>query len=359
MQRNKQQFRMVRILVLMIMMIFISIQSTNGDTKRMEAASLETPSFYGVSRTTKEINLKISKSALADGYQVYRSEQKNGTYSKIKTLSSLEYKDKDVKNTKSYYYKVRAYKKVNGKNTYSKFSKVQKINSVLGKVTNLKAYSTTNSNTLTWSNVKSATSYGVYRANSESGKYTYLGSSKSNYYIDETAKAGTKYFYKARAYAVTDGVKYYGSYSSIISHKRGTYTTSNAGNVSSSDTSKFAEEVLRLVNSERAKQGLSSLSTTQALENAANHRAKEIVQQFSHTRPDGTSCFTVLGDYNVSYMACGENIAYGQRTPEEVMNAWMNSEGHRKNIMSANFGKMGVGVYVNNGVIYWVQMFTN
>ena len=130
--------------------------------------------------------------------------------------------------------------------------------------------------------------------------------------------------------------------------------TSTANN-----TRSFASQVLQLVNEERAKAGLQPLSTTSALSSAANKRAQEIKQSFSHTRPDGSSTFTVLKEYNISYRTAGENIAYGQRTPQEVVTGWMNSPGHRANILNANFGKIGIGVHQSNGVYYWTQLFTN
>lgn len=119
----------------------------------------------------------------------------------------------------------------------------------------------------------------------------------------------------------------------------------------------YEAQVLRLVNAERAKYGLSSLSLDSGAVKVAHLRAKEIVQSFSHSRPDGRSCFTAANDLGVSYRAAGENIAYGYETPEQVVNGWMNSEGHRKNILSASFTKIGIGCYKSNGVLYWSQFF--
>ena len=88
-------------------------------------------------------------------------------------------------------------------------------------------------------------------------------------------------------------------------------------------------------------------------------RAKEIVSAFSHTRPDGRDCFTAMKEAGVSYRAAGENIAKGQRTPEQVVDGWMKSDGHRENLLSADFGRLGVGYHVENGRTYWVQLFAN
>ena len=121
----------------------------------------------------------------------------------------------------------------------------------------------------------------------------------------------------------------------------------------------YVLRIVELVNKTRADAGLRPVTLRQDLTTVAQLRAKETVSLFSHTRPNGTSCFTALGEYGVSYRGAGENIAYGQRSPEEVMDGWMNSSGHRANILNANFTSIGVGYYqAANGVKYWSQMFT-
>ncbi|MGN0335537.1 MAG: CAP domain-containing protein [Lachnospiraceae bacterium] len=121
----------------------------------------------------------------------------------------------------------------------------------------------------------------------------------------------------------------------------------------------YAEQVVNLVNEERAKAGLPALTMDADITAAANVRAKEIKQQFSHTRPDGSSFSTVLKEQGVAFRGSGENIAWGQKSPEQVMNGWMNSEGHRANILNKNFKNIGVGYYQDeNGVNHWVQLFT-
>lgn len=121
----------------------------------------------------------------------------------------------------------------------------------------------------------------------------------------------------------------------------------------------YINEVLRLVNEERAKAGLSELKLDAAVTAAANVRAKEIKQSFSHTRPDGSSFSTALTEQGAAYRGSGENIAWGQKTPEQVMNAWMNSDGHRANILNKSFTNLGVGYYLDeSGTAHWVQLFT-
>lgn len=125
------------------------------------------------------------------------------------------------------------------------------------------------------------------------------------------------------------------------------------------DEHAFIKEVVDLVNAERAKEGLAPLTIDLKVQAAAMVRAKECEQRFSHTRPNGTSFSTALKEQGVSYRSSGENIAWGQRSPKEVMKAWMNSPGHRANIMNASFTTIGVGYYENaNGTDYWCQLFT-
>ena len=125
-----------------------------------------------------------------------------------------------------------------------------------------------------------------------------------------------------------------------------------------SEALSFAEQVVELVNAERAKVNLPALTMTTKLNEAALVRAKETVQSFSHTRPNGSSFSTVLKENGISFQGAGENIAWGQRTPEQVVNAWMNSEGHRANILNPRYTSIGVGYYLNGATPYWAQLFT-
>lgn len=121
----------------------------------------------------------------------------------------------------------------------------------------------------------------------------------------------------------------------------------------------YAKQVLKLVNAERKKAGLNELVWDETVATAAMTRSKEIEKSFSHTRPDGRGFWTAITDLGITYRGAGENIAWGQKTPEAVMNAWMNSEGHRANILNPNFKKIGVGYRTNSqGTTYWTQLFT-
>ena len=122
-------------------------------------------------------------------------------------------------------------------------------------------------------------------------------------------------------------------------------------------TSEEEWEVLRLTNIERNKAGAVPLSTFDALDAAAKVRSDEIVTLFDHIRPDGSRCFTALD--GIPYLSAGENIAAGQDSPATVVTAWMNSEGHRANILQESFRHLGAGYTETDGLYYryWTQMF--
>ena len=121
-----------------------------------------------------------------------------------------------------------------------------------------------------------------------------------------------------------------------------------------------AKEVVRLVNAERAKEGLPALkNNNSALTKAAQKRAKELPLRFNskHERPDGRAWHTVMKEYNIQYISVGENIAYGHKSAAQVVQAWMDSPGHKKNIMDKDFTHIGVGIHEENGRLYWSQEF--
>ena len=126
------------------------------------------------------------------------------------------------------------------------------------------------------------------------------------------------------------------------------------------DLAELADEVFRLTNAERRNYGLADFSRNGPLSAAAMVRAKESLVFFSHTRPDGRDCFSAFDENGVIYGMAAENIAYGQSTPAEVVSGWMNSPGHRANILNPGLGSLGVGVEMDeNGRLYWSQAFTD
>ena len=125
----------------------------------------------------------------------------------------------------------------------------------------------------------------------------------------------------------------------------------------SNSVAAYESQVLTLVNVERQKVGLKPLQMDAAVSNVARMKSADMQAKkyFSHTSPTYGSPFDMMKQFGISYRTAGENIAMGQRTPEEVVKAWMNSPGHKANILKADFTHIGVG-YVATGS-YWTQMF--
>ncbi|MBM7097427.1 LysM peptidoglycan-binding domain-containing protein [Bacillus sp. H-16] len=128
----------------------------------------------------------------------------------------------------------------------------------------------------------------------------------------------------------------------------------------SSELSEFEQEVVRLTNEERAQHGLPELEIAEDVSEVARDKSADMRDNnyFDHNSPTHGSPFDMMRSYGVDYNAAGENIAAGQQTPEQVVDAWMNSQGHRENILSSNYTEIGVG-HVEGGQYghYWTQMF--
>lgn len=143
-----------------------------------------------------------------------------------------------------------------------------------------------------------------------------------------------------------------------------TTTTSSSSGVSlpyDATTNAFINEVVRLTNEFRAENGVAALELDLDLTVVAMVRAEEITDVFSHTRPDGTSCFTAFEEGGfILGENCGgraENIAYGYKSAAAVVEAWKNSEGHRANMLNSKFNVIGIGFVNDGGVYYWTQEF--
>ena len=124
------------------------------------------------------------------------------------------------------------------------------------------------------------------------------------------------------------------------------------------DLAAYAQEVLTLTNARREAAGLNPLSADPVLTEMAMLRARELEESYSHTRPSGENCKTVFGEFETDLRFWGENAAKGNRTPEAVVEAWMDSPGHRENLLREDAGYLGVGVSQDeDGILYWVQLF--
>jgi uncharacterized protein YkwD len=119
----------------------------------------------------------------------------------------------------------------------------------------------------------------------------------------------------------------------------------------------LADEVARLTNEERVRYGLKPLKVNSALQDIAMQRAVECIDLFAHERKDGSTVVALVDGRGIKWAGIGENIAYGQKTPERVVQVWMESPSHRVNILSDRFNYIGIGVTKTGSVYYWSQVF--
>lgn len=128
-------------------------------------------------------------------------------------------------------------------------------------------------------------------------------------------------------------------------------------NIPTNEQASVEQEVVKLVNAERAKAGLPALKEDWELSRVAKYKSQDMHDKnyFDHTSPTYGSPFAMMKKFGITYKSAGENIAKGQKSASEVVNAWMNSEGHRANILNKNYTHIGIG-FVKDGN-YWSQMF--
>lgn len=139
----------------------------------------------------------------------------------------------------------------------------------------------------------------------------------------------------------------------------GDYVAIPAAGVSDTENKSIEEQVLALCNKARTQHGIAPLKMGHDIARVAQAKSEDMARRnyFSHQSPTYGSPFDMLKKFGVTYRTAGENIAKGQRTPKAVVTAWMNSEGHRANILNPNFKELGVGHALGNGTAYWTQIF--
>lgn len=199
----------------------------------------------------------------------------------------------------------------------------------------------------------------------ENCKYIFQYFDKGSSSINEIISAWLKDPDKRKQLLGDDATHFSLSYLNVKGEKYWySFIISRADNLDKKKLDKYRQEVIDLVNQERKEYNkkLEKLERFNVMMEAAQIRAKEQVKKSGHKRPNQTDFITVINDVNFSLKGnykIGENVASGQFTPKEVVEAWMNSTGHRANILNPNYKYIGVGAYMENGKIYWAQIFYN
>ena len=364
----------------------------------VEAATVKTPGTVKLnkisSKSYNKITISWKKAKNATKYYVYY--RKSGT-KKWKKIASVKSSATSYTHTASYKYPLTVGQKydytVKAYNSKTKKSgkyntKGLTVKTVPNAVTNFTPLVLSNNTVqLTWTRSMGADKYVVYRKASANAKWQKLATINSTYYVDKAPVVNQNSYYTVKPYVSkykiygkydADGIKVYVKHNTPTTTPAPKPTTkpeqpSVTPSLKPTETPKptptpttkpepnanaMAQEVIRLVNIERAKEGEAPLQYHAGLQKVAMLRAQEISILFSHGRPDGRDSYTAFGEAGVG-CPDGENIAKGSLTPERVMYIWMNSPGHRAAILSPTATHIGVGFYKSaKGVYYWAQDFS-
>ena len=314
-----------------------------------------------------KINIKWKKTSGATNYIVYYKETGGKKWIKIKTLDNTKSSYTHTSSSKypidtgyKYTYTVKAYnKKTKKSGAYNK--KGLTIITVPQTVKLNEAKLNSNGSvTVSWFKAGGADQYEVYVRNKDNTKWLSLDTVSGLSCTDKYPFEGQDNIYTVKAYAKsgkagkydTNGVKVY-----VPSGD-----DDDKPNITPAPTfteEQFAAEIFRLTNVERAKHGEPLVQTNNDLNRAAMQRAKEISIKFSHTRPDGTDALSVFGEYNnIPDNHAAENISAGYTSPQNAVDGWMNSPGHRVSLLNTYSTHLGVGVCKSGSTYYCVQLFT-
>ena len=197
---------------------YVSNKYLKIDSSNQQSTTLSKPTIKTSSNSYNSNKITWSKLNNADGYEIYRSTSKSGTYKSIKSItngSTVSYTDKSLTTGSTYYYKVRAYRTVDKKKVYSSYSSIASAKPVL-KTPSVKLTSGSKKATIKWEKISGASGYEVYRATSKSGKYSKIKTITKNStvsYVNSSLTKNKTYYYKVRAYRTVNGKKIYSSYS--------------------------------------------------------------------------------------------------------------------------------------------------
>lgn len=362
--------------LLMLAVILLMPASTQA------AAKLGTVKLTGIKAIDyNKINIKWKKTSGATNYIVYYKKAGASKWTKMKTLDNTKSsyvhtssKKYPIITGQKYQYTVKAYNSQTKKSgNYNKTGLTARTIPQTAKLVSAKVKNGTVD--ITWKKAGGADKYFLlYKVQTDEfttnwTKLATLNADTTSYTVKYPFKNATN-IYTVRSYNSASQV--YGKYDD-----KGISVFVTAGNNEGNNNDKddvgdditptpapvnaeaMASEVIRLTNIERAKAGRSALIYNAGLQKAAMIRAKEISVKFSHTRPNGEDSSTALYEVGVGNSS-GENIAAGQKSPELVVKAWMNSQGHKLTLLDKENLYIGVGFYQDaDGRYYWVQSFAD
>ena len=342
-------------------------------------ASIQAAAKPGAVKLTKitavdynKISIKWKKASGATNYVVCYKEAGNSKWIKLKTLGNTKSSYTHTSSSKypivvgqKYQYTVKAYDK-NTKKYGSYNTKGLTVTASLKMVTRIQAKIEGTTVKLTWNKVSGADKYAIYSKIKAGDKWSKIITVKdTSSFIDVNPCVDCTNYYSVRGYSSI--TKTYGvmNKTGVSIYVKGsdevkptitpepTDTPDSDDEIDHATPEQKAQEVFKLVNTERMKVGLQPYKYDLRLEKAAMVRAKEIAVKFSHTRPDGRDSYSAVYEAGVGCPS-GENIGMGTTSAEYMVTLWMNSTGHQAAILSRSTTHIGVGYYLG----HWVQLFS-
>lgn len=363
---KKKNLLLMLLAVMALLLIPVSVQAAAAKPSTVKLSSVKVVDY-------NKINVKWKKTSGATNYIVYYKKAGSGKWVKVKTLDNTKSSYTHTSSKKypivvgqKYQYTVKAYnKKTKKSGNYN--TKGLTVTASLKMVTGIEAKIEGTTVKLTWNKVSGADKYAIYSKIKADDKWSKIITVKdTSSFIDVNPCVDCTNYYSVRGYS--SSTKAYG-----IMNKTGvsiyvkdsdevrptitpepTETPDPDDEVDHATPEQKAQEVFKLVNTERMKAGLQPYKYDLRLEKAAMVRAKEIAVKFSHRRPDGTSFDTAISQAGAGCPS-GENIGMGTTSAAEVMKAWMDSLGHKIAILSKSNTHIGVGYYEG----HWVQTFSD
>ena len=363
---KKKNLLLMLLAVMALLLIPVSVQAAAAKPGTVKLSSVKVVDY-------NKINVKWKKTSGATNYIVYYKKAGSGKWIKVKTLDDKKSSYTHTSSSKypivvgqKYTYTVKAYnKKTKKSGNYN--TQGLTVTASLKMVTGIEAKIEGTTVKLTWNKVSGADKYAIYSKIKADDKWSKIITVKdTSSFIDVNPCVDCTNYYSVRGYS--SSTKAYG-----IMNKTGvsiyvkdsdevrptitpepTETPDPDDEVDHATPEQKAQEVFKLVNTERMKAGLQPYKYDLRLEKAAMVRAKEIAVKFSHRRPDGTSFDTAISQAGAGCPS-GENIGMGTTSAAEVMKAWMDSLGHKIAILSKSNTHIGVGYYEG----HWVQTFSD
>ena len=362
---KKKNLLLMLLAVMTLLLIPVSVQAAAAKPGTVKLSSIKAVDY-------NQINIKWTKTSGATNYIVYYREAGSSKWVKVKTLDSTKSSYTHTASSKypiivgqKYTYTVKAYNKKTKK--YGSYNtKGLTVTASLKMVTGIEAKIEGTTVKLTWNKVSGADKYAIYSKIKAGDKWNKIITIKdTSSFIDVNPCVDCTNYYSVRGYS--SSTKTYG-----VMNKTGvsiyvkdsdevrptitpepTDTPDPDDEVDHATPEQKAQEVFKLVNTERMKAGLQPYKYDLRLEKAAMIRAKEIAVKFSHTRPDGRDSYSAVYEAGVGCPS-GENIGMGTTSAEYMMILWMNSTGHQAAILSRSTTHIGVGYYSG----HWVQLFS-